>query len=202
MSKGKNKYVIIISFIVCVITYVIINLNGNVEKYDWIVDEQFGKQWYLLNNGVCSDIILDKEFCQIKNFKKGIDINIKPNWGKSTKVQNNNEIIIAVIDTGVDYDHEDLINNIWINEGEIPLDGMDNDNNGYDYDTGASMSTAMVTGVAALLYIFHGNEVSPENVKQSICKSVTQLENLEDKVRTCGMLNVESAIEYYDNNFN
>ncbi len=42
-----------------------------------------------------------------------------------------NEIIVAVIDSGVDVNHEDLKGKIWINEGEIPNDGLDNDNNGY-----------------------------------------------------------------------
>ncbi len=41
------------------------------------------------------------------------------------------DIIVAVIDTGVDYTHNDLVNNIWRNEKEIPNDGIDNDNNGY-----------------------------------------------------------------------
>ena len=40
-------------------------------------------------------------------------------------------IVVAVIDTGVDYDHEDLKNNMWVNTGEIPGDGIDNDGNGY-----------------------------------------------------------------------
>ncbi len=40
-------------------------------------------------------------------------------------------IIVAVTDTGVDYNHEDLIANMWRNPGEIPDDGVDNDNNGY-----------------------------------------------------------------------
>ena len=40
-------------------------------------------------------------------------------------------VIVAVIDTGVDYDHEDLKNNMWVNSGEIPGDGIDNDKNGY-----------------------------------------------------------------------
>ncbi len=39
--------------------------------------------------------------------------------------------IVAVIDTGVDYGHEDLAANIWVNTGEIPGDGLDNDGNGY-----------------------------------------------------------------------
>lgn len=40
-------------------------------------------------------------------------------------------VIVAVIDTGVDYNHEDLKNNIWTNSGEIPNNGIDDDENGY-----------------------------------------------------------------------
>ncbi|MFC1671206.1 S8 family serine peptidase [Spirochaetota bacterium] len=40
-------------------------------------------------------------------------------------------IIVAVIDTGVDYNHPDLAQNIWINRGEIPNNGIDDDSNGY-----------------------------------------------------------------------
>lgn len=39
--------------------------------------------------------------------------------------------VVAVIDTGVDYTHEDLADNIWVNEDEIPFNGKDDDNNGY-----------------------------------------------------------------------
>jgi serine protease len=40
-------------------------------------------------------------------------------------------IIIAIIDTGVDWDHPDLAANIWRNWGEIPDNGIDDDLNGY-----------------------------------------------------------------------
>lgn len=40
-------------------------------------------------------------------------------------------VIVAVIDSGVDYDHEDLADNMWVNEDEIPDNGIDDDNNGY-----------------------------------------------------------------------
>lgn len=39
--------------------------------------------------------------------------------------------IVAVIDTGVDLDHLDLDNNIWVNSDEIPDNGIDDDGNGY-----------------------------------------------------------------------
>ncbi len=40
-------------------------------------------------------------------------------------------VIVAVIDSGVDIDHEDLAGKIWINEDEIPDNGVDDDKNGY-----------------------------------------------------------------------
>lgn len=40
-------------------------------------------------------------------------------------------IIVAVVDTGIDYTHEDLKDVLWINEKEIPANGIDDDNNGY-----------------------------------------------------------------------
>ncbi|MBL7178161.1 MAG: S8 family serine peptidase [Desulfobacteraceae bacterium] len=40
-------------------------------------------------------------------------------------------IVVAVIDTGVDYNHPDLDANIWTNTQEIPNNGIDDDNNGY-----------------------------------------------------------------------
>ncbi len=46
----------------------------------------------------------------------------------------NEEIVIAINDTGVDWDHPDLAANIWVNEDEIPGDGQDNDGNGYKDD--------------------------------------------------------------------
>lgn len=40
-------------------------------------------------------------------------------------------VTVAVIDSGTDYLHSDLNDNMWINPGEIPGDGLDNDRNGY-----------------------------------------------------------------------
>ena len=40
-------------------------------------------------------------------------------------------VVVAVIDSGVDYNHEDLAANIWMNTKEIPGNGIDDDGNGY-----------------------------------------------------------------------
>ncbi len=61
-----------------------------------------------------------------------VDMNIPECWTAYTELLTQpREVIVAVIDTGVDINHPDLAHNIWINESEIPGDGIDNDNNGY-----------------------------------------------------------------------
>ncbi len=49
-------------------------------------------------------------------------------WNTTTDAQ---EIVVAVIDAGVDINHEDLRENIWKNPGEIEGNGIDDDNNGF-----------------------------------------------------------------------
>lgn len=56
------------------------------------------------------------------------DIGVKEAWSVT---QGDPKMIVAVIDTGVDYTHEDLLPNIWRNLKEIPNNGIDDDNNGY-----------------------------------------------------------------------
>ncbi len=45
-------------------------------------------------------------------------------------------VIVAVVDTGLDYNHEDITGNVWLNDGEVGLDGVGNDkrSNGIDDD--------------------------------------------------------------------
>ncbi len=63
----------------------------------------------------------------------GIDINILPAWNQydETPPDQKRPVIVAVIDTGIDYSHPELAQAMWTNPGEIPGDGIDNDGNGF-----------------------------------------------------------------------
>lgn len=60
--------------------------------------------------------------------KKGIDINVEAAWAKT---KGDSSLVIGVIDSGIDINHPDLKDKIWVNPGEVPNDGIDNDKNGY-----------------------------------------------------------------------
>ena len=50
---------------------------------------------------------------------------------KALKGKTSKTVIVAIIDSGIDIEHEDLQGKIWVNEKEIPGNGIDDDNNGY-----------------------------------------------------------------------
>lgn len=57
-------------------------------------------------------------------------------------------VVVAVIDTGVDYTHEDLKDNIWVNTKEIPGNGIDDDGNGCIDDVyGVDLETGRDSGM-------------------------------------------------------
>jgi subtilisin family serine protease len=70
----------------------------------------------------------DPQFASLWGLNASKGINAPRAWNTST---GSADIVVAVIDTGVDYQHPDLAENMWANPWEIPGDGIDNDNNGY-----------------------------------------------------------------------
>lgn len=82
-------------------------------------DPLFERQWGLHNTG---------QTAFITSGTPGADIDAPAGWEINT---GSPDVVIAVIDTGVDYLHEDLWENMWVNPGETPDNGMDDDGNGY-----------------------------------------------------------------------
>lgn len=60
------------------------------------------------------------------NSSKGSDV-----FGAWDITKGSENVVVAVIDTGIDYNHPDLKDNIWVNPFEIPANGLDDDGNGY-----------------------------------------------------------------------
>lgn len=90
-------------------------------------DTFFSKQWGLYNKGSSNS-----DITQSSSSSNGIDIDVLGAW---QNFQSNNEVIVAVIDTGVDYQHKDLKDHMWYNKAELDgTDGIDDDNNGYKDD--------------------------------------------------------------------
>jgi thermitase len=88
-------------------------------------DAQYSKQWGLSNNGSNSGGIFSQG-------TKGEDINIEKAWGLTKGAEGEATVKIAVIDTGVDYNHPDLKAQIDVNAAELNgKAGVDDDNNGY-----------------------------------------------------------------------
>lgn len=76
----------------------------------------------------------------------------------------NSEIVVAIIDTGINYHHEDLLGNLWQNLEEIPGNHIDDDHNGYidDFhgvDVAGDLSGNDPLDVGAVGY-FHGSMVA------------------------------------------
>ena len=84
-------------------------------------DEMFSKQWYLNNEGQIAPTGRG-------NAKIGADINMVNAWDIE---KGSEDIIVAILDSGIKDDHPDLRSRMWINTEEIPDNGIDDDDNGY-----------------------------------------------------------------------
>jgi subtilisin family serine protease len=89
--------------------------NYVVEKLGVPNDPSFASQWNLRNTGQYDGT-------------PGADIRAVEAWDIAT---GSASIVVAVIDSGVDYTHEDLAANMWRNEADCNNNGVDDDGNGY-----------------------------------------------------------------------
>lgn len=78
-------------------------------------DSRFSELWGMHNTGQTGGV-------------DDADIDAPEAWDISTGTK---DVVVGIIDSGVDHGHPDLTANMWVNPGEIAGDGIDNDGNGY-----------------------------------------------------------------------
>ena len=78
-------------------------------------DPRYAEQWALNNTGQTGGT-------------PGADVDAERAWDLTA---GDPSIVVAILDSGVDIDHEDLAANVWHNDNEIPDNGVDDDSNGY-----------------------------------------------------------------------
>lgn len=78
-------------------------------------DPQYNEMWGLENTGQTGGT-------------PDADIDMPEAWDITT---GDSSVVVAVIDSGADLDHEDLAANLWTNPGEVPGNGIDDDGNGF-----------------------------------------------------------------------
>ncbi|MCR5828804.1 MAG: S8 family serine peptidase [Lachnospiraceae bacterium] len=97
-----------------------------------LTDDPFSStQWWLENTGTYTKADPSGSSYKITS-TADIDIDAEEGWPLyKSSIGGAHEVTVAIIDTGIDYRHEDLKDAMWINEGEIPDNGIDDDHNGY-----------------------------------------------------------------------
>jgi thermitase len=78
--------------------------HGSPEKHKHANDARFDEQWSLLNLGQ-------------NGGTAGADISVLRAWYKTT---GSDQVVVAVLDSGVDYTHRDLMSNIWMRPDDVP----------------------------------------------------------------------------------
>lgn len=185
--------------------------NYIVKKAEVVPNDPFLiQQWFHKNTGQ----YIGGDFTR-KTGTSDADIDTTDAWDIT---KGSNDIIIAIIDTGVDYNHPDLKDNIYRNPGEICNDGIDNDGDGFvddcigwnfspyyskrraDNDPYDDDCDGHGTHVAGIIGAIGNNGMGVSginwNVKILPIKALTGVDKSCDDSGTTDIANLLSAMEY------
>lgn len=123
-------------------------------------DVGYERQWHYHNTGQYG-------------FTPGIDIKLQEAWD-TYGVFGSSDVIVAVADQGVEYSHEDLNGNMWVNEEELNGEpGVDNDGNGY------------VDDVYGYNFVRNNSTIHPEAHGTHVAGTIAAVNN--NSIGVCGV---------------
>ena len=123
-------------------------------------DVGYERQWHYHNTGQYG-------------FTPGIDIKLQEAWD-TYGVFGSSDVIVAVADQGVEYSHEDLNGNMWVNEAELNGEpGVDNDGNGY------------VDDVYGYNFVRNNSTIHPEAHGTHVAGTIAAVNN--NSIGVCGV---------------
>lgn len=114
-------------------------------------DPQLPAQWHYHNDGSMAGSVA------------GADINLFKAWELAT---GSKDVVIAIVDGGIDYTHVDLADNVYINQAELNgVKGQDDDNNGY------------IDDIYGYNFVTKSNEIYPHNHGTHVAGTVAAVNN-------------------------
>ncbi len=150
-------------------------------------DPSFAVEWGLQNTGQYAGT-------------PGNDIGAAGAWEFAT---GSRSVVVAVIDSGIDLTHPDLVANLWVNPGEIAGDGIDNDSNGFvddihgwdfvDHDAVPQDGFGHGTHVAGIIGAMGNNGVGVTGVNWQVSIMALRIQDDRGAGSTSGML---AALRY------
>lgn len=135
-ATGSNQHRVLSSHLVRGLTHAQIgsgySLSATLSSLRNNPDVEFAEPNYILQAyAIPNDALFDSLWALHNTGQTGgiadADIDAPEAWD----LQTGNNVIIAIVDTGVDYNHSDLSSNIWNNSAEIANNGLDDDGNGF-----------------------------------------------------------------------